>query len=196
MLKSINPASDKEPLAPSFNKRAFDMESFQELNGLHQNELLATLIFTYIMKLDNPVKMFADDPSCLDKDESITKNLYVDDSGCVSSERTSKTFFEFSLTLDINVLHKSYDLLLEPYPNPTQEQESNFSLDAFLMQLVPQLWDQSQYLTKKLDSATRDAMQIKAAHYSVGSGHSAYTIFEKILTPTMSMLNKYRDNVH
>lgn len=158
------------------------------LEQLPEKELLALMMFSYMMQLDNPLKIFGNDPTFFNGSKNIRKTLHIDKDGNISNIKVDLIIFSFELVIDVELLHDSVKQMLEHNPWVTEEQIGVYCLDAFLLQVTPQWWEQSQNFNTQLPSSCKDQWLQHLKCYSKKCGHSAEVIYEKLFLPMLSLL--------
>lgn len=196
MLDTQNKASLNSTTIPTFTNKVFDMESYKSLAVLPSKELLATILFSYVMQSDNPLNLFGTDHRFLNDNETIDIQIGVTSSGEILKRTTHLSLFDIELKLNIELLHSAVEHMLEHNPGATKEQIGTYSLDSFLLQITPQIWDESQRFAFNLTESQRDDWCVKAIHYSALCGFSPIDIYEKLLVPMVSMMKNKKKGLN
>ena len=166
------------------------------LEQLPEKELLALMMFSYMMQMDNPLTIVGSDAESFNDYRKIKKTLYIDKEGTISKTKVDSIIFSFELVIDVELLHTSVKHMLEHNPLATDEQIGVYSVDAFLLQITPQWWEQSQNFNGKLSSNCKGKWLTLLRCYSKDCGYSAETIYEKLFLPILSLLYKKRKSTH
>lgn len=193
MINSQVNYKDTIEFSPTFNKKAFDLKSYQELEVLAQQELLATLIFSYLMQLENPVRLFGNDASFLTKGQDVSSTLYVNSEGVVGERNNKDSIFSITIDLNTHLLNASVANVMKTNPDADDDDISTYCMDAFLIQVAPQIWNKSQFLIKKLKIEEKHSWLIKATHYAAACGFTPYSMYADLLLPLIGMIYKTKN---
>lgn len=166
------------------------------LEQLPEKELLALMMFSYMMQMDNPLTIVGSDTESFNDYRKIKKTLYIGKGGIISNTKVDLIIFSFELVIDVELLHASVQDMLEQNPLATEEQIGLYSFDAFLLQITPQWWEQSQNFNGKLSSNCKGKWLKLLRCYSKDCGYSAENIYEKLFLPMLSLLYKKRKLSH
>ncbi len=166
------------------------------LDKLPNTELLALMGFSYMMQLDNPMHIFGSSPDILDNNYEIKKKVYVNENGKIKAIPSEYDVFSFELVINVDLLHASVEHMLEHNPNATESQIGIYSLDAFLLQITPQWWEQSQKFICKINVNKKEEWFNQIRLYCEQCGYTAEDIYEKIFLPLISLIYRKKSANH
>ena len=193
MLKSQQNQRINQVFIPSFNEKAFDLKSYEEMALLPQQELLATLLFTFLMQMDNPVSLFGSAPTFLMKGEDLSTTLYVDQDGVVSDSQIRDSIFNITLSINTHLLNASVANVMKENKDANEDDVGTYCIDAFLLQIAPQIWEKSQLLLTKLTEEENHSWLVKTTHYAASSGFTPYSMYADLLVPLIGMIYKTKN---
>jgi hypothetical protein len=166
------------------------------LEKLPEKELLALMMFSYMLQLDNPLTLFGAGSDAFNVSDKIKRFFYIENNGNINIDKTDRSIFTFELTLNVIILHASIANILVNEPSATEEDIGIYSLDGFLVQIAPQWWEQSQFFSNQLTKKHKESWLENIHSYSKNCGFSAEVIYEQLFMPLLGLLFKTRQTTH